>query len=117
MPEERFERIDLKFTELDQRLDVLQANMDLRFTEVKTDMDRHSEELRRFMGVLHEEALERIAGTRESATASVETSAESKDEIGRRLDPLEALVPVVREHSATLQRHDAEIERLKRRRR
>jgi hypothetical protein len=39
-----------------------------------------------------------------------------QDAISRRLDPLEALVPVVREHGVALQRHDTEIERLKPRR-
>ena len=102
----RFEQVDGRFEQVDRRLDGLRADMNSGFAEV-----------RRYMCVLHEEALERIADTRElSAPTTSGRLAPSKDDIGRRLDPLEALVPVVREHDATLKKHDADIERLKRRR-
>ena len=116
MSDERFDRIDQKFTEVDRRFDRVEQRLDgvdQRLDGLKADMDTGFAELRRHMGVLHEEVLDRIAATRESPATVQDTPAESKDEIGRRLDPLEALVPVVREHGATLKRHDAEIDRLK----
>ena len=114
----RFDRVDQRLDQVDRRFDGLATDMKAGFAGIRAAMDRQSEELRRHMGVLHEEALERIADTREPPGAQgIGTSADSKDQLGRRLDPLEALVPVVREHGVTLKRHDADIERLKRRRR
>jgi chromosome segregation ATPase len=112
--EERFVRIDQTLTEVRQRLDQSDqrcGKIDQRFDQV----DEQLAELRRHMGVLHEEALGRIAGSRESPKRRT-PSAESTDALRRRLDPLEALVPVVREHGATLKRHETEIDRLRRRR-
>ena len=77
-----------------QHLDGLEAGQ----TGLRTHRNEQFAELRRHMGVLHEEALDRIAGTREAPVMpSSEGAPDSRDAISRRLDPLEALVPVVRE--------------------
>jgi chromosome segregation ATPase len=107
--ERRFKAIDVRFDAMDQRFDA----MDQRFAHI----DSKFEELGRHMRVLHEEVIDRIASTRESPTTTSVKPHDVRDEISRRLDPLEALMPVVREHGVTLRKHDAEIERLKRRRR
>jgi len=112
MFEERFNNIDQRFNQIDQRLDGLQTDMNAMKGEMKAEFA----ELRNHMGVLYEEALQRIADTREIPTTTSSKPLQSKDDLGRRLDPLEALLPVVQEHAAKLERHDAEIERLKRRR-
>jgi hypothetical protein len=106
---------------LDQKMDRgfadVRADMDHRFADVKTNMDSQSAELRRHMGVLHEEMVESIAVTRDHTPhidAKIDRAvAELTEKIGRRLDPIET---AVRQHSAALRRHDAEIASLKRRR-
>jgi hypothetical protein len=68
-------------------------------------MDSQSAELRRHMGVLHEEALGRIAATREytgpTKAEMNQAFADLTETITRRLDPLEA---AVRQHSLRLDR-------------
>ena len=111
--EQRLDGVGQRLDGVGQRLDGLEAGQ----TGLRTHVDEQFAELRRHMGVLHEEALDRIAGTREAPVMpSSERAQDSRDAISRRLDPLEALVPVVREHGLTLRSHGAEIERLKRRR-
>jgi len=104
---------EARFDGIDQRLERLEAGQ----TELRTSVDQRFDELRRHMGVLHEEALDRIAAVAEGfprLEAKMDRKfAELTEAMGRRLDPLEA---VVREHSASLRRHDIEIAALKRRR-
>jgi DNA anti-recombination protein RmuC len=103
--------------DMDHRFAEVRADMDHRFADVKTNMDSQSAELRRHMGVLHEEMVESIAVTRDHAPhidAKIDQAVvELTEKIGRRLDPIET---AVRQHSAALRRHDAEIASLKRRR-
>jgi hypothetical protein len=102
MSEERFDRIDQTFTRIDQRFE----RVDQRLDALRADMNTGFAELRRHMGVLHEEVLDRIAGTREYTGPTREEFTELKEMIGRRIDPLEA----------TGRQHSVEIERLKRKR-
>jgi DNA anti-recombination protein RmuC len=104
-------------TDMDHGFAEVRADMDHRFADVKTNMDSQSAELRRHMGVLHEEMVESIAVTRDHTPhidAKIDQAViELTEKIGRRLDPIET---AVRQHSAALRRHDAQIASLKRRR-
>jgi len=103
-------RADERFDRVEQRLDRLETGQ----TGLRSHMDSRFDEFGRYMRVLYEDLVDRIAAMRESPPA---TTAQTAEAISRRLDPLEAMVPVVREHEVTLRRHDAEIDRLERRRR
>ena len=110
----RLEHVDTRLDRVDARLDRLEAGQN----ELRTHLDDRIDELGQQMRVLHEDVIDRIAATRESPGNSAKNRQQaSADDVDRRLDPLEALVPVVKEHGVTLRRHDADIERLKRRRR
>jgi deoxyribodipyrimidine photolyase len=103
--------------DMDHRFAEVRADMDHRFAEVKTNMDSQSAELRRHMGVLYEQTVESIAITRDPTPhidAKIDQAViELTEKIGRRLDPLET---AVRQHSAAIRRHDAEVAALKGRR-
>jgi len=113
MSEERLNQIDQRLDGLQAEFAEFRADTNRDFVNVRTDMD----ELRRHMGVLHEETLERIAAIPDHTPrleAKIDQAvADITEAIGRRLDPLEA---VVRSHSAALSRHEVEIASLKRRR-
>lgn len=134
--DERFDRIDRRFNDVDSRFDAVDARfdgidarfeaVDARFEAVDARFDTVDaqfkavaasiHELGRYMRLLHEDVVGRIADSREVPSDHADMAA-SLDSLGRRLDPIEALVPVVREHSATLRRHDGEIAKLRRKRR
>jgi hypothetical protein len=133
MSEERFDRIDRTLGELGRRSDGVDQTLSefrqrfdevdrtlgefrQRFDRLETRMEIGFKELGREMRVLHEDVIGRSAGTREPPAVTREDLTQANDGIDRRLIPLEALPPVVRDHSAALQKHEAEIERLKRRR-
>lgn len=103
--------------DMDHRFAEVKADMDHRFADVKTNMDSQSAELRRHMGVLYEQTVESIAITRDPTPhidAKIDQAViELTEKIGRRLDPLET---AVRQHSAAIRRHDAEVAALKGRR-
>src|SRR5688572_19151885 len=64
MSEQRFDGIDRRFDEVDRRFD----EVDLRFVEVDRRLEALTAEtvdLRRHMGVLHEDVVDRIRGIRE----------------------------------------------------
>jgi hypothetical protein len=113
--------MDHRFAEvradMDHRFAEVKADMDHRFADVKTNMDSQSAELRRHMGVLYEQTVESIAITRDPTPhidAKIDQAViELTEKIGRRLDPLET---AVRQHSAAIRRHDAEVAALKGRR-
>jgi hypothetical protein len=103
--------------DMDHRFAEVKVDMDHRFADVKTNMDSQSAELRRHMGVLYEQTVESIAITRDPTPhidAKIDQAViELTEKIGRRLDPLET---AVRQHSAAIRRHDAEVAALKGRR-
>jgi DNA anti-recombination protein RmuC len=113
--------MDHRFAEvradMDHRFAEARTDMDHGFAEVRADMDSQSTELRRHMGVLYEQTVESIAVTRDHTPhidAKIDQAViELTERIGRRLDPSET---VVRQHSAAIHRHDAEIAALKGRR-
>jgi DNA anti-recombination protein RmuC len=113
--------MDHRFAEvradMDHRFAEARTDMDHGFAEVRADMDSQSTELRRHMGVLYEQTVESIAVTRDHTPhidAKIDQAViELTERIGRRLDPIET---VVRQHSAAIHRHDAEIAALKGRR-
>lgn len=117
MSEERFDRIDRRFDGIDRRFSVVDRRFDAVETrlerledgqaELTSRMESQFDAVRRHMGVLHEEALSRIAAIPDN-TSRLEAKmaqgfADLKESLGRRLDPLEA----------TVRHHSTEIERLK----
>ncbi len=81
MWEERFDGMDRRFETIDKRFDQVDSRLD---------------ELRSHMGVLHEDALGRIAGLSEEPVATKREMdrgfAEMKELLLRRVEPLEAAV-------------------------
>jgi predicted nucleic acid-binding Zn-ribbon protein len=84
MSEERFDRIE-------QRLDRLESGQQELKTSV-SDLGARIDGLDRNMHVLHEDVIGRIAAIPEYSGPSKAEFAELKEMIGRRLDPLEAVV-------------------------
>jgi len=86
--DERLHHIDERFDRVDQRFD----QVDRRFEHV----DERFDELRRFMLVLHENMKKEFAATSERDAVSRpelhEAIADLKENIERRLDPLELAV-------------------------
>ena len=83
--------------------DELRAGQEALRTDVRR-IDERIVELDRHMHILHEDAIARIAATREYPGPTRQEFAEFKAAFGQRLDPLEAAV----------RQHSAEIDRLKR---
>lgn len=112
--DQRFDRIDQKFTEVDQRFDRIDqrftgvderfTGVDRRFDALTAEMHTGFAELRRHMGVMHEDVLDILSATRGYTGPTKEEFAALEERIGRRLDPLEAIA----------RQHSIEIERLKR---
>jgi chromosome segregation ATPase len=129
MSEERFDRIEQRLDRLEagqqelradvNRLDDRVSRMDERVSRMDERVSRMDEriagmdgrliEFHRHMLVLHEEVMANMRGGREyegpTRVEMVEADAGLKEEITRRLDPLEAVV----------RRHSAEIDQLKQR--
>jgi hypothetical protein len=103
MSEERLAAIEGKIDHLDAKVDELDTRLtgkidlvDAKIDELDTRLTGKIHELRRHMGVLHEETLERIAALApDYSTIRREFTAADdrvRDDISRRLDPLEAAV-------------------------
>jgi archaellum component FlaC len=113
MSEQRFNRIEERLDRLDGRMDKLDGRMnglDGRMDGFDARMDRLENrvgDVDRYMHVLHEDVIARIAAIPEYSGPTRTEFAEFRELIERRLDPLERLV----------RQHDADIERLKRSRR
>lgn len=100
MQEERFDRIDQALREIHQRFDGVDGRFD--GVEKRLDgVDGRLDDIKRDMHLLHEDAIERIAATREYSGPTKEEFAELKELIGRRLDPLAALG---RDHEGRIRR-------------
>ncbi len=97
MWEERFDGIDRRFDQVDIRLDSVDGRLDGMYGKV--------DELRTHMGVLHEDAIGRIAATAEEPLATRREMhrgfEELKELILRRIEPLELTVrDLVRERNS-----------------
>ena len=68
MSEERFDQIDRRFDQIDQRLDQLAA-------ELRAELKSETGDLRRHMGVLHEDLIDRIRGIGENDSLRQEVRA------------------------------------------
>ncbi len=102
--DQRFDRVDQRLDGLDRRMDGLDRRMDRLETgqnDLRNDLNGGLEDLGRQMRVLHEDAIARIAATPEYTGPTKAEFAELRDMIGRRLDPLEA---AVRDHSVRIGR-------------
>lgn len=106
----RFETIEGQIRDLQTSQKEWRGDLESRLRELSTDLGR---QLRMF----HEDVISRIAATQEYSGVTRQEFGEYKESIEQRVRPLEVLSSVVREHDATLRRHDAEITSLKRKRR
>lgn len=99
MSEERFNHIDQSLTALRSDVDTLKtdvAELKTGVAGLKVDVDRRFDDLRGEMLMLHEEVVDRIKAIPDPAErlerAMRAEFALFREEIGRRLDPLEAAV-------------------------
>lgn len=123
MTEERFDRIDARLDGIDARLDSVDTRLDgvdarldgidARLGGIDATLASHTtrfDALEQRVGVLHEDVIARLAGASERKAVTADQFAagiaEIKEELGRRLDPLEA----------TVRAHSQDIAELKRRR-
>lgn len=130
----KFDAIDRRFQEADQRssyvgtrLDRLEAGqsqlagqigeLHVGQQELYARFDRLSDDLGAQMRMLHEDVISRLAITRELPGITRHEFSERNEATERRIEPLEVLPSVVREHDIRLRRHETEIEALKRKRR
>ena len=95
MSEERLAKVEQNLAKVEQRLANVEQNLDGMQVDI-TDLKHGQDDLKRHMGVLHEEVLDRIktlAFDPGPLRRDIRTDlAELEERINRRLDPIEAAV-------------------------